>query len=753
MASGSVQHDAYLMCNGVVNALPNTHSTLTATIANGPSGSAGSIILSSMPTAPSSDTLPTATPAVTITSLPTPTASGAGSTASGTPAPEAAALNTAQIVGIVAGVVGTILITLVAISIARCIRKRRYPDLEDGLSPMDDNRSKSTAAGSKKAGALMISPPFRRFSKHKPDPRPQQLYRTPPPRFPMLTPPLNPRTPPNPGSSPSPFRSPNSNQEVIGLAISRSLNSTPSKSPEIPTQRPQSRLLPAKPALSIKIPPQRPPRPQAPLPQPQTQTQARSQPAANRVLSSQTPHTDRTSVLTNMTAFADLDTEAAEGQVWRPPPSNPQSATTLYVADKWGNWVLNNNNRQPDMVQVAEPAELDTYTPLTKSPIEKREEEAVAMAAAISASSAIPKRPPPAFLSTDHIDQGPKRSSSVYSQASAVRRNSRPLTGRSSGSRRGNGAQITRSDTIMSHGSATTINTSSSSPFDEEVPFELDNSRLSQLSTVMETPSPTTGRSPVKYPKIPGRLNRAMLETEPPPRPDFTASPPGQPSPTLKGAAVPVNETGSPYPPPLHPKRAQGPRVPGFRRNLDAEDDLPRLPRLDETRPQMQSPMSRFAPRVPGGEASAANFRRPERLQTPPMQTSGSGFSPHAPSAEAFPTPSPLSSRSGTGGDARPHHVARAISPLSAATMSSGAGASALLAKRVGTDKAAALALDPNGKKARWRRGNHGNNGGAMLSPDDAGLASPRGTLPQTPVWQPKLTPTRHGEDLYLNVQ
>lgn len=737
--SGTIPRDAYLMCNNVKNALPNTHSVLTATIADTPSGSAGSLILSSMPTA-----VPTVTSTQSGTITPAPTSTPTGGPAP-TQTPAAAStpsLNTAQIAGIVAGVVGTILVTLIAILVTRCIRKRRFPELEDGILPADDNKSKSTVARSKKSSPMVISAPFRRFSHLLPEPRRPQLNRTPPPRFPILTPPLNPRTPPIPGSSPSPYQSPNPAQEAIGLAISRSINSTPSRSsPEIPP-RPTSRLLPAKPSLSLKIPPPRPPPPPEPLPQPQA--------ATTRASTTQTPHTDRTSVLTNMTGFADLDTEVAEGgQVWRPPPSDPQSATKLYVADKWGNWVLNNNNRQSELTQITEPAELDTYTPLTKSPIEKREEEAVAMSAAISAASALPERPQPAFMSKNRANQGLNRSSSVYSQASVVRHNSRVLTYRTNSTRKGNGAQITRSDTNMSHGSATTINTSSSSPFDEEVPFELDPTRLSQLSTVMETPSPTTGRSPVKYPKIPGRLNRTMLEA-PPRRPDF-GSPPGQPSPTLKGFAVPAND-GSPYPQPLNPRRPQGPRVPNFGRYPDVEEDLQLPPRLDEFRPQTQSPMSRFAPQVPGMEAPAPNFRYPERLRTPPMQTSGSGFSPNPPSAETFPTPSPMSSRSGNA-EARPR-VARAVSPLGATTMSSGAsgsGASSLLAKRIGNDKAAALALDPNGKKReRWRRNGGQNN---MLSPEDADLLSPRGTLPNTPTWLPKLTPTRHGDDLVLNVQ
>ncbi|KAI0164364.1 hypothetical protein GGR52DRAFT_117637 [Hypoxylon sp. FL1284] len=733
---GSTQHDAYFMCGNVKDALPNTHSVLTATIADSPTGAAGSLILSSMPTA---------TPTGASTLPGTATSAPVSTPTSTTEAPAAAskpALSPGQIGGIVGGVVGTILLTLIAILITRCIRKRRYPEPEDGFFPAEDNRSRSTFARSKNS-PFEISPPFQQSSHLQPEPQLFQAHYTPPPRFPTIAPPLHPRTPPNPGSSPSPYLSPNPPQEAIGLAISRSLDSTPSmSSPEIP-QRPTSRLLPPRPTLSVEIPPPRAP----PSPEPPSQ----SQQATTRVSTTQTPHTDRTSVLTNVTGFADLDTEAAEGvQVWRPPRPNSQPATPLYVADRWGNWVLNNNNRQSELAQVTEAAELDTYTPLTKSPIEKREEAIVAMSAAISAASSLPMRPQPAFLAEGHGNETTlNRSSSLYSQASAVRRNSRALTHRTNSSRRGNGFQITRSDTNMSHGSVTTINTSSSSPVEEDTPVELDPTRPSQLSTVMET-SPTTGRSPVTYPKIPGRLNWSVRDAPPPRRPDF-GLPAGQPSPTLKGYAVPVGESGSPYPRPLRTRRSQGTRAPRLEGYSASEADMQRLPGLDEIRSQAQFPMLPFASLVPDAEAAAPNARyRSERLQTPPMQTTGSGFSPVPPSIETFSTPSPSSSRSGHG-EARPK-APRVISPLSMTTMSSTAsGASSLLAKRIGNDKAAAFALGPDRKRReRWRR-----NGeqGDMLSPESAGVASPRGTLPRTPTWQPKLTPTRHGEDLVLNVQ
>ncbi|KAI1100962.1 hypothetical protein F4804DRAFT_317497 [Jackrogersella minutella] len=710
VTGGSVKHDAYLMCSKIADSLPNTHSVLTATIVDSPTGGSASIILT---------TMSTMTGTGTVTSVPAPTApstiSMAATTNPAAPSPAPAStpsLNGAQVAGITVGVAGAIIITFVAILVAKCIRKRKFPDLEDGLLTADDKR-KSRASSSRNVGAMVISAPLHRFSTHRPEPRAPQLYRTPPPRFPLL--------PSNPSSSPNPFVSPNPNEESIGLAISQPQNTTPSASPEIPVRRPRSRLLPAKPTLSVKIP------------------------AIRRMSSSRTQRTDRTSVMTNMTAFADLDTEIVEGSQMWPPANGAPSGVPLYFDDKRKKWVLNKNDSQTRLAKTKEVAELDTYTPMTKSPHEKKEEEALAMAAAISAASALPMRPQPAFLSQDHSEGGLNRSSSVYSQASVVRRSSRLFDRARSGSRsrKGNATQLTRSDTVMSHDSITTINSCSSSPIDEDIPIELSDPRLSQLSTVIETPSPTSRRSPVRYPKIPGRVNRTIVQVDPPKRPNFVSSPPGQPSPTLKGAALPSEDAYSAYPQPLNTKRRQMPRGSNST-SPDIDADLPR-PHVTGSQPSIQSPLSRFSPQAPNVESRNLKSSHPDRLRTPPMQTSGSGFSPNPPNLETFPTPSPMSSRSGA-------RVTRAVSPLSLGTMNSGpAGTSSLLAKRIGNGKAAALTLTSSTKnKDRWKsRMAQGN----MLSPDDASFPSAKGSLPHTPTWQPKLTPTRHGDDLYLDVQ
>ncbi|KAI1501955.1 hypothetical protein F5X99DRAFT_185089 [Biscogniauxia marginata] len=772
------------MCSGQPSASPNTHGTLTASFIVPSSGGVVSLIVPTQTSMPppvlsssmmvSTTTLRTsssATPTISTTSRTTsrPTSSSTTSTvATSTTAASATATNSqpaqtseaaaspttlapGQVAGIAIGISGAIAIALGAICCARRVRKRKYPEIEKDFYHMDDDRSSSVPPVSRLSQVFHISPPLLRTSKYQPEIRsPIQ----PPAQFPLHSPDRTPVQPPRPVN-----RAPNVDRDTIGLAISRprslafgNVSSTP---PQTPIQRKPSKLLPAKPNLTLRIPPQS---------------------ATTGAPSSQAPPTTgRESTMTNMTAFADLDTEAVEGgQIWRPPPTDPQSATTLYVADKWGNWVLSNSNRQSQLAQVAEAAELDTYTPLTKSPIEKREEEAAArMAAAISATSAFPKRPQPAFLDKDPIDQTVSRSSSLYSQASAVRQNtrgSRSSRGNSlSKSRKGSEVQLDRSD---SKASVTTINTSSTT-FDDESVFESDIARLSHLSPVMEAPSPTPGRSQVTYPKIPGRLDRATIRFVPPPkRPNFMNSPPGQPSPTL-GAVHPVRSSPSDYPAPLNPRRSGVPRYPAQTSGsgFSPERENPNIVvypyrnsrNFDRVQPPVQSPpRSNFSPTVPNVEAGPPNpnnWRSNNTRAQTPVQRRRSGFSSSPQTEESFPpgplTPPPLSPRRqqppwlDTG--MQEQGRARTVSPMSSTTISS--ATSSLLAKRVGPDRAAALALDANGgrKPEQWKRQDHGS----LLSPDAAALASPRGkgTLPMTPTWQPKLTPTRRGDDLFLNVQ
>ncbi|KAI0407647.1 hypothetical protein F4802DRAFT_552776 [Xylaria palmicola] len=774
------------MCSGHTSALPNTHSTLTATLVVPPSGapillpptsakmtpSASSTTTSLRTTSRTSTSTPThitnstsssasitratsssrtssrtSSPASSTTSSPasSPTSSPTSvpnsiPTSSSTPIPVSAAssagrLSPGQIAGISVGVAGAVAIAVGAIFLARCLRRRRYPDSdsEAALFANDNNRDSFEPLGSNGSQIFHISPPVLRTSRYRPDfgPRPA---------------PAAPQTAqPDP-----PIQSSNMDRNTIGLAISRPRSFMPQKLPprthspamssprlaEAPLERKPSRLLPPRPALTIDIP---------------------SKTVASYVPSSQGPLTkDRASTLTNMTGFADIDSEAPEGeQTWRPPPTDPMSATTLYVADKYGNWVLSKDNRRSQIAQIIQPAELDTYTPLTKSPIEKQE-DAAKMAGAISAAAMLPGQAPPAFLSQDPANKTYSQSSSLYSQASSARQNGRRSSvTRNSASRfrKSNGTpSINRSD---SKASVTTIQTSSTGGIDDEFTYESDVARLSQLSPVKELPSPATGRSRVTYPKIPGRLDGATIRFVPPPkRPNFAGMPLGQPSPTL-GALYPREGSPSAYPLPLNPRRNERRFAPtqrtgsGFTpeppnvevypfQNYEGPNNMPR-----------SGPYPRFDPKPLQPEYRYADPRQQDPFRTPTSQPDPAvpTFTPSPPSADKR-SLTPL--QTGIMDRGRPRIATeRVVSDTSFRTVSS--NASSLLAKRIGSDKAAALALDPNGTKPQqWKRG---SRDGRLISLDAFSLASPRGTLPQTPTWQPKLTPTRRGDDLYLNVQ
>ncbi|KAI1258624.1 hypothetical protein F5Y18DRAFT_341672 [Xylariaceae sp. FL1019] len=756
-------HKVLHMCDGQPNALPETHAVLTATLVIGGSGGASLVVPTPSWTTVSTLTRSTGitTPSETTMTMsmtsPSPSTmtitSSHGSTSvtmststtssTTTPVPNSTSnptsskeLAPAQIAGIAVSAVGAVAIAVGAIFLARCLRKRKCHDSESekGLYQISRNTTPDLN-GPRGSRVFHISPPILRKSRYGPQfsPRP--------------APPIPPVSRARPGVQPTqgPRRS------TIGLAISRppsqrlAITSIVSQSPgllprpiDIPLERKPSKLLPNKPTLTLDIP---------------RSTAVASAP------SSQAPPTttDRASTLTNMTAFADLDAEAAEGgQIWRPPPTDPQSATTLYVADKYGNWVLSNDNRlsQIQAAQIMEAAELDTYTPLTKSPIEKREEaEAAKMSTAISAAASLPIAPQPAFLSQDPSNwTAPRGGSSVYSQASGgrpfARRNSSSKSG-SLKSRKGSG-RMSRTD---SQGSATTIHTSSSGDMDD-YPVESDVARLSQLSPVEESPDLGIRRPQVTYPKIPGRLGGATIRYVPPPRrPNFTGSPPGQPSPTL-GAVYAVRDSPGAYPLPLNPRRSMRPFAP----NQKVGSGFSPEPFTSATftsqctpRPTKTPPPAQSTPKyVPNVVRESPRVQRQPGLRTPPQQAVAT-FTPSPPSGEVPtapfkpPTPPPTITKA----DAAHLRVASqaTMSPMSSRTISS--NASSLLAKRLGSDRAAALALDPSVSNAqRWTR-----QGGGLLSPYDVALASGKGTLPMTPTWLPKLTPTRRGDDLFLNVQ
>ncbi|KAI1824568.1 hypothetical protein F4861DRAFT_252059 [Xylaria intraflava] len=790
---GSTPANVYNICSGQANALPNTHPVITATFIVPPSGDPSLLppspqtttrvsstsssqttqsgsVTPSQTAQPVSSTSPTARPVSTTTSQPTQSSSTTSSQTAQpesttsttqqpstitTPAPTTLRTSTtspnssmattgvvtslptstptaepsstsrlapAQIAGISVGAAGAIGLAVGAIFLARCMRRRRYPnsDSEKGFYHNDNSTDSFDPLDSRTSRIFHISPPVLGSSRYRPefDPR--------------LAPPTLRGVPPEMPTQPT-----NTDKDTIGLAISRPRSLARPKSflqpqspafstpplIEEPVERKNSRLLPPRPNLTLDIPPEA---------------------AAAAASSSQAaPAADRMSSMSNMTAFADLDSAAAEGaQVWRPPSSDPLSATTLYFADKHGNWVLSNNHRRSRTAQIIEAAGSRASLLSTKSPTEKQK-EATNAAGSISTASALPRASQPAVLSQSPTSRENSQSSSLYSQPAAAQqsqsgRKNSSSTNRVSTSRRGvGGLSLDRSDSV------TTIQSTSSGWNDNWVTYDDDDdvARLSQLSPVEESPNPATGRPRVNYPKIPGRLDGATIRFVPPPkRPNFEDLRSGQRSSTL-GVVYPGQESPPAYPPPLNPKRNERRLAPTQRNGSGFSPELPNIEVFPLQNYSHANEMSRPRPNPSVYSQHRDTYDLPSQRHIHTSTTPPLSFAEQ----RSLTPPQPGNTHR------NPTHTASRRAGPDPSFGAAGPATSSLLAKRVGSDKAAALTLGPNRPKAqRWiQQDNHDG----MLTPDASAFESSRGTLPQTPMWQPRLTPTRQGDDLFLNVQ
>ncbi|ROV98105.1 hypothetical protein VPNG_08601 [Cytospora leucostoma] len=307
-----------------------------------------------------------------------------------------------------------------------------------------------------------------------------------------------------------------------------------------------------KPALTLAIPP--PKRPQY----------NRASPFANNRM----PFGGgRDSVVTEFAEDGETSAGPGSAQIWRPPNTDPQSSTTYYVADKWGNWVLGGTGSDEQIAELP--------TPDSKTAAERKAEQERAVPESSAVKAAVkdlssPTLPSVADGSRARDSKGGRNkstlrlvppesgrlpvnswSSSVYSAVNTnfsmpqtvqpgpenpmpvankagKRRNdpspnpesyysgsgggrpvpsrdltSRPRKGSVGGS---GGGSRTRTDTMMSQDSTTTIASSIGSEVGvDSFPTPARQSTVPELqqqgnlSPVVESP----GRSPVSYPKIP----------------------------------------------------------------------------------------------------------------------------------------------------------------------------------------------------------------------------------------------------------
>ncbi|OIW28929.1 hypothetical protein CONLIGDRAFT_399892 [Coniochaeta ligniaria NRRL 30616] len=766
-ASQQAISKAYAMCSGVQNAAPETHATIVATLVV-PSGTGPVQVPGAASTTVAS--LPTSTPvstsdAVSITPIATvsSTASPAVSTTSATSSPSSTSdgtsrgptLNTAQIAGISVGIAATLGFAIGLIFLARCVRRRNFGDQESILfKPKRESKGFGMLKSNQNSpGALQISAPIHKTPIDMEFRRPGDFQRQ--------------------------------RKETIGLALSppRSAAATAQgsrvRSPMSADQPPKtykpytpdSHGLP-KPALTVIIP----------------QDSGQPQKEARNLQSS------RDSVVTEFQE--DGEGESVGGSnIWRPPPTDPQSTTTYYVADKWGNWILSNKDRTSNV------AELPSSVNRTKaeramdanpeSPVDRT--MLMARGTQLSKPGSTRQTGPGARLGPpielkDKL-QAP-RSSSVYSNfslpqsvapgsgnhlpvtsVSLAQENSAAGTKGQEASKRRKSKGASRQNKRRSQDSATTI-ASSVAEVDEEGDA-IEDDPQDGLSPVVESPRTpvSSGRSPVTYPKLPAaardapdrRKQQGHKQLPTPPKtlqPTLTLFPRNtrneplgtmpldplrQPSPTLGTVDV------SPLKGQRNPAVAQ--------RSSTAKQQFMRVPALNPNPPRNPAEFKTGSPEMRSGlappegekqEQYQHHHRRGSSLQQPQQellyqQSSWSNLHPVQGQGDSRSS----ASQAQLSRSRLPDRIL--ISPASATTNGSveSAGSSFLLTKRLGADRAAALTLgeDLGGQSARRVKWQRDQEGPGFIGRETAAA------LPATPGWLPKLTPTRRGDDLFLNVQ
>lgn len=244
---------AYEMCNSDKSALPNTHSTLTATLVL-QSGSAS--IVQIAPVATTSASGSTATTLRTSASPTTPSSTTDGKSSTAVPQPAAATsvtpsqqkskpvLSTGQIAGIVVAGVGGVILAVVVILLFACVRRKRQANRDSGYLPFQQEPTMSIKSQSHFGITKPIAPSPASVSTRGPTP---------------IGPFLGARMHPRGGQpSPDPFSQRNAIPENIGLAMTSESPQNNSLAPmgytEEVFQRGPSPLLPERPTLTLQVP-------------------------------------------------------------------------------------------------------------------------------------------------------------------------------------------------------------------------------------------------------------------------------------------------------------------------------------------------------------------------------------------------------------------------------------------------------------------------------------------------------------------
>ena len=684
--------DAYTMCNGQSNALPNTHSTITATLivqSSMPSivliapsitvmpsstlkSSSLAVITSPKTTVPSTMSIQTATSSPTRISstAPSKTAQAASETASVNPT-----LTKSQIVGITVASVGGGALAVGILILFACWRRRKRSRDSDLLPFQMDPAYDYGFKG-----------PTEIVKKRKgPGPTSNGIAA-------KVAPPVPPRID---TGSPNMFARRSIRSDTIGLAISPEKN-------DVTDRRHSSKLLPDKPTLTLKVPQQQASKVGGAL--------KFSQPVQ------QPSEVSRQSIATQFEEDDDsADTAVAGREGWN-------RSTDQILNNQTGNWgtirpvppdsgaapqfVVSSTDWRPPNPQTtkAPPATAPQYE---VKPLNIKRSIGSFSRPLVVGNDPFPRPPPPAQLGIPSQTSRPiTQSSSIYSTY-----NSLPPSdaGRNSNAtRRKSYKQSGPYDRQMSTGSLTSFESADS--VDPE-----PKTAGTDLSPVVE--SPASGRSPVSYPKIPGRLSRDYIRmVPPPPQPDF--------------AAV-FSSQSQMKPWKIAEMNAQRERERAQRQN-QSQDQAPQY--------QLRQQRQYIAPSAAYNSVPTQNQNQ---LPVP---------NPYHPNQ----TPQYMSARPGP-------LLQNPSNSRSSSMVSLNSNASSLLAKRRGEQKAHALMLmneeDKKRQQAKWRvlkKSDKDRAKSPTWRPQLAGGGTTqvveRTDLPATPGWIPKLTPTRKGDELFLSV-
>lgn len=268
---------------------------------------------------------------------------------------DSSSLGTAEIAGLAAGLSAAVVIALLLICLARRRRKKHYPDVETSFFMTNDRLKALSRRFTVLPRGDNISAPLHGSPNAAPKEFPMGEFGAMESRSQAFVVPRTHAGAPALKKVPSGMASP-----VAGLAVTAA-SAVPMAAGGPSTPR-DSRQ---RPVLSLAIPEtradtaasQRKPAPKrdesppsilvtAPTFKPEDTKSAAKAKASKPTV----PSMDEDD--SPLTEFEEDDRDSPI-QIWRPPSAAPQSATTLYVADKFGNWVLA-DERQKKRISLAE---------------------------------------------------------------------------------------------------------------------------------------------------------------------------------------------------------------------------------------------------------------------------------------------------------------------------------------------------------------------------------------------------------------